>query len=63
MDLSEYKAYYHMADIEIHDYDSDRKNAVFLSEWYLIMAVGVAAAGAILWSESRLSMQSTKDNS
>ena len=63
MDLSEYKAYYHMADIEIHDYDSDQEKMRIYQMMYLIMAVGVAAAGAILWSESRLSMQSTKDNS
>lgn len=63
MDLSEYKAYYHMADIEIHDYDSDQERMRIYQMMYLIMAVGLAAAGAILWSESRLSMQSTKDNS
>lgn len=62
MDLDEYKAYYHMADIEIHDYDSDQERMRIYQMMCLVLAAGAAAAGAILWSESKLNMQSVQDN-
>ena len=62
MDLDEYKAYYHMADIEIHEYDSDQERMRIYQMMFLVLAVGAAAAGAILWSESKLNMQSVQDN-
>ena len=62
MDLDEYKAYYHMADIEIHDYDSDQERMRIYQMMFLVLAVGAAAAGAILWSESKLNGQPMKQN-
>ena len=54
MTLEDYKSYYHMADVEIHDYDSDQERMRIYQLMLLILAVGAAAAGAILWSESNL---------
>lgn len=54
MTLEDYKSYYHMADVEIHDYDSDQERVRIYQLMLLILAVGAAAAGAILWSESNL---------
>lgn len=62
MELDEYKAYYHMADIEIHDYDSDQERMRIYQMMGLILAVGAAAAGAILWSESKLNMSSAQNH-
>ena len=57
MTLEDYRNYYHMADVEIHDYDGDQERLRIYQLMLLVLAVGAVAAGAILWSESRLGTQ------
>lgn len=61
MELEDYKQYYHMADVEIHDYDSDQEQMRIYQLMVLVLAVGAAAAGMILWSESKLGTQTAKE--
>ena len=62
MTLEDYRNYYHMADVEIHDYDGDQERLRIYQLMLLVLAVGAVAAGAILWSESRLGTQIVSEN-
>lgn len=62
MTLEDYRNYYHMADVEIHDYDGDQERLRIYQLMLLVLAVGAVAAGAILWSESRLGTQTVSEN-
>lgn len=57
----EYKAYYQMADVEIHDYGSDQERIRIYQLMLVILAAGMFAAGWILLSESKIAERETQD--
>lgn len=61
MSLEEYRSYYHMADVEVHDYNSDQERIRIYQLMLVILAVGALAAGWILLSESRIAEKETQE--
>lgn len=61
MSLEEYKSYYHMADVEVHEYNSDQERIRIYQLMLAVLAVGAFAAGWILLAESKIADKETQE--
>lgn len=61
MPLEEYKAYYRMADVEVHNYSSDQERMRIYQLMLIVLAAGTFAAGWIILSESKIAERETKE--
>lgn len=61
MTLDAYNAYYHMIEVEVHDYDSDQERIRIYQLMLVILAAGAFATGWILLSESKIAEKETQD--
>lgn len=61
MDTEAYKSYYHIVNVEIHDFGSDQERLRIYQVMLLVLAAGLLAGGCILLSEARIAEKETQD--
>lgn len=61
MTPEDYKAYYHMSEVEVHEYNSDQERLRIYQLMLVILAAGAFAAGWILLSESKIAEREAQD--